>query len=124
MRICLAVYSHRLAALFDNASRLLIYLAEADGPRQTGVIDPPMPGAASRMAAVMACGADVLICGALSRCSRRILTDSGLIVWDWVRGDIDAVLTAWQENRLQDMTMPGCWRQTPCCQRQTQNKTR
>jgi predicted Fe-Mo cluster-binding NifX family protein len=115
MRICLAAYNHRLAALFDTASRLLLFDGLGDGLQPAGEVHPPGEGAASRIAAVLACGAEVLVCGAMSRCTRRILSDSGLVVWDWVRGDIDEVLTAWAQNRLQDLSMPGCQRTVPCC---------
>lgn len=122
MRICLAVYNHRLAALFDTASRLLLYDALDTALNPAGEVLPPGEGAASRIAAVLACGAEVLVCGALSRCSRQILSDSGLVVWDWVRGDIQDILCAWQEDRLQDMSMPGCLRDMrrakPWCKRQ------
>lgn len=115
MRICLAAYNHRLAALFDNASRLLLFDGQEDELYPAGEVHPPGNGAPSRIAAVLACGADVLICGALSRCTRRILSDSGVVVWDWVRGDIDVVLSAWAKGRLQDLNMPGCQRIVPCC---------
>ncbi|MFW6325305.1 MAG: NifB/NifX family molybdenum-iron cluster-binding protein [Desulfovermiculus sp.] len=115
MRICLAAYNHRLAALFDTASRLLLFDALGDRLQPAGEVHPPGDGAASRIAAVLACGAEVLVCGAMSRCTRRILSDSGLVVWDWVRGDIDEVLTAWAQGRLQDLSMPGCQRTVPCC---------
>lgn len=115
MRICLAAYNHRLAALFDNASRLLLFDGQGEGLQPAGEVHPPGDGASSRIAAVLACGADVLICGALSRCTRRILSDSGLIVWDWMRGDIEEVLGAWTTGHLQDLSMPGCQRGVPCC---------
>ncbi|WP_051564639.1 NifB/NifX family molybdenum-iron cluster-binding protein [Desulfovermiculus halophilus] len=120
MRICLAAYNHRLAALFDNASRLLLYDVDGAALHPAGEVHPPERGAASRVAAVLACGAEVLVCGALSRCTRYILSDSGLVVWDWVRGDIDEVLSAWSRGRLQDLSMPGCQRAVPCCLRSKQ----
>lgn len=115
MRICLAAYNHRLAALFDNSTRLLLFEGQGEIFSPSGEIHPPGHGAPPRVAAVLACGAEVLICGALSRCTRHILSDSGLIIWDWVCGDIDQVLTAWTQGRLTDLSMPGCQRKVPCC---------
>jgi predicted Fe-Mo cluster-binding NifX family protein len=108
MKICLAVYKHRLASLFDTAAGLKLFESgERDEVRPAGEI--PLTGThQDRVAPVLAQRPDLLICGAMSGCTRRLLSDSGITVHAWIRGDVEDVLQAWSCGELDSLCMPGC----------------
>ncbi len=109
MKICLAAYNTRLASLFDNATQLKLYTYdENEQIHPAGEIFFSGTCASSRISALTACGVDILICGALSGCAKEILTNLGVEVYDWVRGDIKEVIVAWQEGKIDEIAMPGC----------------
>jgi predicted Fe-Mo cluster-binding NifX family protein len=108
MKICLAVYKHRLASLFDNASGLKLFESGEGGEvRPAGEI--PLSGPhQDRVAPVLALRPDLLICGAMSGCTWRQISDSGITVHAWIRGDVEEVLQAWRSGELDSLSMPGC----------------
>jgi len=116
MKICLAAYGHRLASLFDNSPELKMYMFQDGHLYEAGQVMIPQEGVSSRLATLSACGVDVLICGAVSGCTKQMLHQSGIHVWDWIRGDLDKVIQAWQEGTLSECAMPGC-RKKGCCQK-------
>ncbi|MEF2145757.1 MAG: NifB/NifX family molybdenum-iron cluster-binding protein [Desulfovibrionaceae bacterium] len=56
----------------------------------------------------MACGVNLLVCGALCGGARRTLESSGVILAPWLRGEVSEVLDAYQGDRLDALSMPGC----------------
>ena len=52
----------------------------------------------------------VMICGAISNIAHAILEDKSITVYSWIRGPIDDVIAAYQQNvNITDVfSMPGC----------------
>lgn len=54
-------------------------------------------------------GVNVLICGAISRMGHAMLCDKGIRVFAWIRGPVDKVITAYNNNLelIENFSMPG-----------------
>ncbi|MGM0424573.1 MAG: NifB/NifX family molybdenum-iron cluster-binding protein [Thermodesulfobacteriota bacterium] len=127
MKLCLAAYKNRLASLFDNCTTLLLFEEGTPGTwEQVGEIRVPEQGGDFfRARILLEHGVHVLICGAMSGCTRRMLQSSGIQVLDWTRGEIPEVLAAWQQGELSALLMPGCrrrGRRGGNCQRKKRGK--
>lgn len=70
----------------------------------------PELGPQERLQVLLAKGVDTLICGALSADLQNRATQLGFTVIPGVAGDIDQVLTAYRQNRLDqpEFWLPGC----------------
>ncbi|MFP4391734.1 MAG: NifB/NifX family molybdenum-iron cluster-binding protein [Desulfohalobiaceae bacterium] len=112
MKLCLAAYKNRLASLFDNCTNLLLFQESSPGFwEQIGEIRvPEKSGDFLRARLLLEHGVQVLICGAMSGCTKRLLQSAGVQVLDWMRGEIQEVLGAWQQGELSALLMPGCRR--------------
>lgn len=57
-------------------------------------------------------GVTVLICGAISNIGNSVLLDKNIRVHSWIRGTIDEVIAAFQNNinLTGEFSMPGCGR--------------
>lgn len=110
MKLCLATYNNRLASLFDNCTCLLLFEKNKQELwEQTGEIRVSKQGGDyCRVKLLLDFGVQILICGAMSGCTRRMLQSSGIQVLDWVRGDIQEVLAAWNDRDMSALVMPGC----------------
>ena len=117
MKICLAAYNERIAALFDTASIFRLYKASDGRIAYLETLRPSGPGMAARLSLLQAAKVECLICGGLCRCSKMALEQSGILVQDWIRGDINSVLQAWKAGRVQELKMPGCQEEQRHCRR-------
>lgn len=54
------------------------------------------------------CGVNFLLCGAISDASKKALENSGIQTVPWIRGQIPEILSAWQNDTLSTLAMPGC----------------
>mgnify|MGYP006295129413 CR=1 FL=1 len=119
MLVCLACFENRLASVLENATELRLYREAEGGYQPAGHLSLPAPdeidaadasgvNGADRTAAIGACGVDVLVCGAVCGCTRRMLERAGVTVLPWLRGEVDEVLRALAEDRLDALAMPGC----------------
>lgn len=109
-KIAIPVWQGQVSTVFDFARDLL--LIEIDGQReidrsQTDLPEEPIQQRAARLKNL---GADVLICGAISRPLAFMITGSGIEVLPYVTGCIDEVLNAYLAGQLakQQFLMPGC----------------
>jgi len=109
-KIAIPEWQGRVSTVFDFASKLL--LIEIDGQKEMSrtenlLSDEPM---AQRAARLKNLGANVLICGAISRPLVFMITGSGIDVLPYVSGCIDEVLNAYLAGQLteQRFSMPGC----------------
>ena len=112
MRLALSIWQDRLSPLFDAAQRLLLVdVRNGEVERHTEVpLDSSRgPG---RVISVVENGADVLICGAISRPLHELLTVHGVRVWPFLTGPVEPILTAFLADRLSESQycMPGCRR--------------
>lgn len=107
MRICLATYEDRLAALLENAAWLTVYEVRPGRIQQTGGVNMPGGGPEELLRALRTLGVKLLICGAVTKASADVLRAGGIRLADWIGGETGAVLTAFQEGRLERMALPG-----------------
>lgn len=110
MRIVIPQWQGRISPVFDAAGSLLF--VETDGSRElrreTRRLLGPDP--VSRAAEFAAMGADVLICGAISKPVEEWLVSSGVRVIGFTCGTVEQVLDAFLKGDLpnREFVMPGC----------------
>lgn len=110
MKIAIPHWQGRVSPVFDVAGNVLI--VEMDGgveqARRDVMFDAADPHArASRLAEV---GAEVLVCGAISRPLEMAIAAAGIEVIPQTCGDVEKVLMAFARGTLQGdgFLMPGC----------------
>ena len=106
--LCLACYEDRLASVFDNAPDLKLFRVEDNKICPAGYLSLPSKDPKDRTSAIMTCGATFLICGAICGCTINELEQAGIKVIPWVTGMINEILSAYQQNCLENHVMPGC----------------
>ncbi|WP_321405081.1 NifB/NifX family molybdenum-iron cluster-binding protein [Maridesulfovibrio sp.] len=106
--LCLACYEDRLASVFDNAPELKLFRVEDNKICPAGYLSLPSKDPKDRTSAIMTCGATFLICGAICGCTMNELEQAGVKVIPWITGMIEEVLSAYQQNCLENLVMPGC----------------
>jgi len=109
-RVAIPHWQGRVSPVFDVAGNVLL-VDVADGTeqaRQNVAVDGEQPRAREHLLSEH--GATVLICGAISWPLEMALSAAGIEVIPQTCGDIDQVLTAFIDGRLnQDaFLMPGC----------------
>jgi predicted Fe-Mo cluster-binding NifX family protein len=114
MRIAIPHWQGRIAPVFDVAGHLL--LADLEGGRvahrQEKALIRHEPTA--RVSELVACGVELLICGAISARLQLRIAQAGIRVVAFLCGTVDEVLSACLNGTLSDsrLAMPGCrrWR--------------
>ena len=109
-KIAIPEWQGQVSTVFDFAGKLL--LIDIDGQKEINrseiaLPDEPMP---QRVAMLKNLGANVLICGAISRPLMFMVAGLGIEVLPYVSGPIDEVLNAYLAGQLteQRFTMAGC----------------
>ncbi|MFP4224046.1 MAG: NifB/NifX family molybdenum-iron cluster-binding protein [Phycisphaeraceae bacterium] len=124
MRVALPIWDGRLSPVLDVARQiLLVDLPPASSPaRETRVLETTDP--AERVQTLIAWGAQVVICGAVSRELEQLLIGRGVRVIARVRGPVEEVLRAYLAHRLDQprFAMPGCGRRQRTCRRKTRKE--
>ncbi len=108
MILCLACFENRLASVFENSSEFRLYKTDGDDICPAGHLSLPSEDSTDRTSAILACGVHLIICGAISGCTRQLIENAGISILPWVKGDVDQVLAAYKDNSLDRLTMPGC----------------
>lgn len=110
MKTAFTVWNDRIAPLFDVAGKIHVVESEAGNiTAQTRVcLDDPLPALKIRRLADL--GVQMLVCGAISRSARNMVTDYGIELVAYINGDLDTVIDAWQHDQLRTdvLRMPGC----------------
>jgi len=110
MRVAIPHWQGRVSPVLDTAGRCL--LIDLEQCRQTARQDMALVsvGPLERARELVRMGADVLICGVLSRPLEMALSAAGIEVTPRICGDIEQVLTAFLDGQLNRDTflMPGC----------------
>lgn len=111
MKIAIPLYRDNISNVFDFAHRLL--LVDIENGRELNRSEVPLapesvPQRAGRLRSL---GANVLICGAISRPLMYMLTASGIEVLPYVTGRVDEVLQAYIAGQLgqPQFILPGFW---------------
>ncbi len=110
MKVAITTWNGRVSPVLDVA-RQVVLVNIHDG-REVGRLEASLPGSdlQAQVAALVALGADVLICGAISRPMASALSLAGLRPIPFTAGTVEDVLAAWQSGNLLNpaFTMPGC----------------
>ena len=110
MRVAIPVFDGRISPVFDAARRLLLVDIENGREvwRTEQVVEEPELGPRARRVAEF--GADMLICGAISRPLEAMLLSAGVEVVPQTCGQAEDVLRAFMSGQLteQAFLMPGC----------------
>lgn len=121
MRTVLTTWNSRIAPVFDVAGQALLVVSEDGASLSERILVLPRGSAMEKVAFLAEVGADVLICGAISRPARCAANGCGIEVYGFIAGDVREVLRALLEERLRDGTfaMPGCGRNQGCGRRRS-----
>ncbi|TVM16841.1 hypothetical protein DPQ33_10525 [Oceanidesulfovibrio indonesiensis] len=113
MRLCLASYGGRLAALFENATEFPCYELDREAaPVYIATFMPTHRDPCMRLAALREQNVRALVCGGICRRLAVRAESSGLQVVPWICGDNETVLAACMDGTLAQLAMPGCrWTQ-------------
>ena len=110
MRVAISISDGRVSPVFDVAGRLL--LVDVQTGREVGRTEEVLeePELAARARRVAELGADVLICGAISRPLEAMLWSTGVEVIPQTCGPAEDVLRAFVSGQLteQAFVIPGC----------------
>jgi predicted Fe-Mo cluster-binding NifX family protein len=107
--IAIPVMRGRVAPVLNWCSRVLIFPSTPEGEMGQEFCAPEL-GPVERLQVLLAKGVNTLICGALSADLQNRATQLGLKIIPGVAGDIDEVLMAYRQNRLDqpEFWLPGC----------------
>jgi predicted Fe-Mo cluster-binding NifX family protein len=110
MRIAIPIADGRISPVFDVAKRLV--LVDVEGGREVARTDQRLEEQAIELRAqrVVQLGANVLICGAISRPLHALLSSAGVEVIPQTCGQAEEVLRAFINGQLTGdaFVMPGC----------------
>ncbi|NQU20524.1 MAG: NifB/NifX family molybdenum-iron cluster-binding protein [Candidatus Nealsonbacteria bacterium] len=110
MRTVIPIADGRISPVFDVARRLLLVDSENEREvrRTEEVLEEPELAARARRVAEL--GADVLICGAISRPLEAMLLSAGVEVIPQTCGPVEDVIRAFVSGQLteQAFVIPGC----------------
>jgi len=121
MKVAIPHWQGRVSPVFDVASHVLLVDVDAgmERRRQDTRLDVGVPRARASLLAGL--GADVLVCGAISRQQETALSAAGVRVIPYICGDVEEVLLAFNNGQLGEdgFLMPGrCgWRRRCRCRR-------
>lgn len=110
MRVGITAWNGRVSPVLDGAERIRIVELARSGEGAVEVVGLSGRTPSERAQEIVSLGLDALICGAVSRPLGAMLGAAGVNVVPWVAGDIEEVLAAFGEGRLDDpgFGMPGC----------------
>ena len=110
MKIALSIWKDCISTVFDTADQLLIFEPDGTNGNKRTTIKLISADVAGRTNEMKEQQIDVLICGAISRPLENLLSASGIRVFAFVRGPVEDVWAAYQNNRLEQavFTLPGC----------------
>ena len=107
--IAIPVMRGRVAPVLNWCSRLMIFPASPENGRARELRIPELE-AVARLQLLQSKGVSILICGALSADLDYCAAQLGLRIIPGVSGEIDEVLQAYRQNRLDrpEFWLPGC----------------
>ncbi|MBN1470928.1 MAG: NifB/NifX family molybdenum-iron cluster-binding protein [Syntrophaceae bacterium] len=110
MKIALSIWKDCISTVFDSADQLLIFEPDGTGGCKRTTIKLISTDVQGRASEMKERHIDVLICGAISRPLENLLGSLGMRVFAFVRGSVEDVWTAYQNNRLEQaiFSLPGC----------------
>lgn len=112
MRVAMPVFRSRLSPLFDSAGKLLV--VDIVGNEEVGRREVDIDGmfTTQKVRRLGELGVSTLVCGAISGMMYGLTTGRGITVIPWLRGEVEEVLEAFKNGRLDapSFRVPGCTR--------------
>ena len=110
MRTAIPVWGTEVSPVFDFARRILVVESDLGHETTRFSYELPKKSMSSRAERLLALGADVLICGAISNPLSKMVVSSGINLIPWKCGPVEEILQAYFSGSLQDpkFSMPGC----------------
>ena len=111
MKIAIPVWNGLVSSVFDFTHRLLLVDIENGRQINRSEISLTPESLPQRAGRLRSSGANVLICGAISRPLTYMLRASGIEVLPYVTGSVDEVLQAYTTGQLgqPQFILPGFW---------------
>jgi predicted Fe-Mo cluster-binding NifX family protein len=110
MKIAVPYWEGKISPVLDTSSRLLVL--EFEGKKEVSRYEIALTACdlGLRCDSILQSGAEVLICGAISRPFYRMLTAAHVDVVPWVSGQVEEIVSAYFERTLNRdrFLMPGC----------------
>ncbi len=112
MKVAIPIRNGRISPVFDVATRLLVVDFAGGEPGERSEFSIRESGGEVRAELLQELGVKILICGAISNQTARIIKRCGIDLRPWVVGEIDDVIDAFTTCSLdsEGFIMPGCRR--------------
>ena len=112
MRIALSVWGDRISPVFDAAGTLLIVDQDRGKEVSRAKVRITEPDPPARVRKLLETGAQILVCGAVSRELAALIESSRIAVIPWISGTTEEVLRAMYAGEFPQprFLMPGCGR--------------
>jgi predicted Fe-Mo cluster-binding NifX family protein len=110
MCIALATFGDKIAALFESSTQFVIFKSVPNKTDDSEVIPIKNNSPNELLNLLKQHDVKIVICGAISGCTRRLLIAHNIQVIPWITGDVTSVIKAFRFNRLitPSFVMPGC----------------
>ena len=131
MIIAVTTWNGGISPVFEVSQKLELFEVENGQVLTQKTLTIPPLSSGEKVDLLVGYGVVVLICGALTRQTEKMIRNHDLELHPFISGKIDAVLNAWHQKELiPTFKMPGCRRRrysdyaNHCCRRGTpiQNK--
>ena len=112
MKVALPVRNGRISPVFDVAVRLIVVEFDGGVPAGRSEFSIRESGGEARAELLQELGVTILICGAISNHTARLVERSGIELLPWFVGEIEEVIEACCTGSLDNdgFIMPGCRR--------------
>jgi predicted Fe-Mo cluster-binding NifX family protein len=110
MNLAIPIWNDRISPLLDTACRIMICSVGPGGYGEREEHDLRGLIAPMKVRRIKELGADVLICGAVSKQVAFLIDRTGIKLVPWISGPVDEVLDAFRAGLLDEPRyfMPGC----------------
>jgi len=110
MKVAIPHWQGRVRPVFDVAGNVLLVDVADGGEQARRNVPLSAGGIAARVSALAESGAEVLVCGAISRPLEMAISAAGIEVMPQTCGDVERVLAAFIRGELEQeaFLMPGC----------------
>jgi predicted Fe-Mo cluster-binding NifX family protein len=109
IKVAVSEYEGRIAPVFDCCQCLSIFSQRADGHELIGIEHWSSLPRMARAGRLKALGIDCVLCGGISCDMERHIVSEGIRLIPWLAGEVNEVMAAFREGRLEDprFAMPG-----------------
>jgi predicted Fe-Mo cluster-binding NifX family protein len=116
MKIAITVWGEHISTVFDFSGSLMIADIESGYVKDKKTVDFSGDSVMDRIMMLKKSDVDVLLCGAISRQSERLISALGIEIVPFLSGAADEVLEAYLSGHLMNecFLLPGCRRAGWC----------